>query len=112
MKNAHVEMSLPMISSLRPAFSSVFFFFSCIWRLACKQVRMALGPDGNGFKQGHRASQSLYEKAATAPSSTDTTVVSEEEKEKEKEKEKVIATEVAVDAEETVNQEEQHPGES
>lgn len=36
---------------------------------------MAQGPDGGGFKVGHRASQSLYaDKAAAEPAKTDETV--------------------------------------
>eukprot|EP00752_Nemacystus_decipiens_P009418 g8421.t1 len=39
------------------------------------QVRMAQGPDGGGFRVGHRASKSLYaDKAAVEPATTDETV--------------------------------------
>lgn len=40
---------------------------------------MAQGPDGDGFKQGHRASTSLYAEISDAePTTTDKTTVSEE----------------------------------
>lgn len=49
--------------------------FAC---LGCMQVRMAQGPDGGGFKVGHRASKSLYaNKTATEPTTTDETVSEE-----------------------------------
>ncbi|CAM9132973.1 unnamed protein product, partial [Hapterophycus canaliculatus] len=43
------------------------------------QVRMAQGPDGAGFKPGHRASPSLYaNRPSTEPPSSDAAVASEE----------------------------------